>query len=677
MDKIRLSRLIFRYYTRIAIAALLTLTILMVVIYFGTTTYIERWMRETLEQQVLEVGGSAARATAMTISRNFDLIKKGTLLFAQTREQSGSQTKTLAALYRFMQEQTPNVADAYFLMDGETISQPNPFISLADAKHIPQGGAKWTGVYSDPDGLGLTLSCVAPVYRTGKFFGMVGLDVTVQGLARALGDLNLPWAGSSCLIDEHGRVLAADRPMKALLGLDEVPVVEKNDHWRAAVAEPHGASPKLADLGIAKIENPKLREGLEKLLQSPHGELSLVKVATRDETHLFGNTIIPGTGWRVLFEMNESVLFRSSNEFLDQARRVGVWVFWMIALFYAGFFVIQWNRARRIADKIARPLERLSFATADLGTDGETDELPDSGVMEIDLLSENFRKMSASLAEKTKELIEARVTSELKGKETELAYTRGLYQSAAANLHDAGNAVTVLESSLIDLNKVMRSAEQYPEVFKRLKHGGPASNDILGRFEQVLVGETVPRLRSLASAVSRLKDTIKRSIQEQQAIFRVIKRHGEFKKEFSQASEEIDLSTLLVEMCDLFAKDYPALERDIAPGTMVRSHKTHLWAGIDNVIRNAIEASPLRGPIRISAASVPNGAVVVVADHGEGVSPETLDRVGERGYTTKPRGHGLGLNSFREFLEFFGGSLKVRSEGSGKGTEITMEIRNE
>lgn len=676
MDKIRLSQLIFRYYTRIAIAALLTLTILMVVIYFGTTTYIKRWMRETLEQQVLEVGGSAAQATAMAISRNFDLIKKGTLLFAQTREQSGSQTKTLAALYRFMQEQTPNVADAYFLMDGETIRQPNPFISLADAKRISPGNAKWTEVYSDPDGSGLTLSCVAPVYRTGKFFGMVGLDVAVQGLARALGDINLPWEGSSCLIDEHGRILAADLPMKALLGLNEVPVVKRSSHWRED-EEPHGASPKLADLSIEKIKNPELREGLEKLLQSPQGGMSLVKIVSGGETHLFGNTIIPGTGWRVLFEMNESVLFQSSNEFLDRARHVGIWVFWMIALFYAGFFVIQWNRARQIADKISQPLERLSLATADLEADGETDELPDSGVMEIDLLSENFRMMSASLAEKTRELIEARVTSELKGKETELAYTRGLYQSAAANLHDAGNAVTVLESSLIDLNKVMRSAEQYPEVFKRLKHGGPASNDILGRFEHVLVGETVPRLRSLASAVSRLKDTIKRSIQEQQAIFRVIKRHGEFKKEFSQASEEFDLSTLLVEMCDLFAKDYPALERDIAPGIMVRSHKTHLWAGIDNVIRNAIEASPLRGPIRISAASTPNGAAVVVTDHGEGVSPETLNRVGERGYTTKPHGHGLGLNSFREFLEFFGGLLKVRSEGAGKGTEITMEIRNE
>lgn len=674
MDKIRLSRLIFRYYTRIAIAALLTLTILMVVIYFGTTTYIEQWMRETLEQQVLEVGGSAARATATTISRNFDLIKKGTRLFAQTREQGGSQTKTLAALYRFMQEQTPNVADAYFLMDGEAINRPNPFISIGDAKNIPQGGAKWTGVYSNPDGLGLTLSCVAPVYRSGRFFGMVGLDVTVQGLARALGDLNLPWEGSSCLIDEHGQILAADHAMKVLLGLDEVPIVEKSGHWQALSARENMASPNLTDLSITKIENPRLREGLEKLLQGSRGESPLVKVATGNETHLFGSAIIPGTGWRVLFEMNESVLFRSFNEFLDQARRVGIWVFWMIALFYAGFFVIQWNRARRIAEKIARPLERLSLATADLGTDGETDELPDSGVMEIDLLSENFRQMSASLAEKTRELIQARVTSELKGKETELAYTRGLYQSAAANLHDAGNAVTVLESSLIDLNKVMRSTEQYPEVFKRLRHGGPASSDTLRRFEQVLVGETVPRLRSLAAAVSRLKGSIKRSIQEQQAIFRVIKRHGEFRREFSQASEEMDLSALLMEMCALFAKDYAALEYDIAPGIIIRSHKTHLWAGIDNVMRNAIEASPLRGPIRVSAAATAKGAVVVVADHGEGASPETLGRVGERGYTTKPHGHGLGLNSFREFLEFFGGSLKVCSEGLGKGTEITMEI---
>jgi signal transduction histidine kinase len=97
---------------------------------------------------------------------------------------------------------------------------------------------------------------------------------------------------------------------------------------------------------------------------------------------------------------------------------------------------------------------------------------------------------------------------------------------------------------------------------------------------------------------------------------------------------------------------------------------------LDNLIRNAVHASPEQGPIHVSAVAVANGVMVSVADQGEGISAENLGKVGERGYTTRSGGHGLGLNGFREFLELFGGSLRVHSPGLRQGTTVTVEIRN-
>lgn len=677
MEKIRLSRLIFRYYTRIAIAAFLTIGALLVALYFGTTQYIERWMKETLEQQALEVGGNAARVTAKAISQNFDLVKKSARFFALAQQASGEQGTKLDTLYDYLQQQAPNVADAYYVTRRDAPDRLEPHIKFSTLARLPEGGLKWSSVYASSDGRGLIITCASPVYAGKKILGFVGLDVTVPGLARALADLNLPWDGAACLVDEKGRILASDSKMKEIIGLGNIPLVSGGAEWRAVGSPQNSGALNPDTLNISNVKDAKLRDGLKALLESPKSENSLVEVATSRGAYLFGQAIVPSTGWKIVFAMNEMTLYRTFREFIGQARRMALWASAAIGIFYLGFFLIQWKRARKVANKIALPLERLSLATVDLGVDGGTNDLPDSGVEEIDRLSGNFEKMAASLAEKTQALIEARVSSELKGKEAELAYARGLYQSASANLHDAGNAVTILESSLLDLNKVIRSSEQYPEVFQRLKDGGVAAQGMLDRFETVLVGETTPRLRALAASVTRLKDTIKRSIQEQQAVFRVVKREGEFKKAFTQAREEIDLTALLKEMCGVFSKDYPPLESDIAPGLRVRSHRTHLWAGLDNIIRNAIEASPFLGTIRVSASAVPRGVVVTVADEGSGITAEHSPKVGERGFTTKPKGHGLGLSGFREFLEFFGGSLKIYSEGTGQGTKITVEIRNE
>lgn len=263
--------------------------------------------------------------------------------------------------------------------------------------------------------------------------------------------------------------------------------------------------------------------------------------------------------------------------------------------------------------------------------------------------------------------IESRLQAELSAKERELAYTRGLYESASGYLHNVGNAITRMESSLLDLENVIKSSGQYGEAFARIRAGGEAGARTLDRFEQVLVGKTVPALKAVAGSITRVKDAIRNAIAHQQAGFKAAVR---------QASEEVRLSEVLGDMCRHFQREHPALAAEIAPGVRVRSHREPLVQGLDNVIRNAIEASPPGGPIRVACHATADGARVAVDDQGHGISSGDLVKVTRAGFTTKPGGHGLGLHSFAVFLSAAGGLLKVESPGPGRGATVTVDIRN-
>jgi signal transduction histidine kinase len=81
-----------------------------------------------------------------------------------------------------------------------------------------------------------------------------------------------------------------------------------------------------------------------------------------------------------------------------------------------------------------------------------------------------------------------------------------------------------------------------------------------------------------------------------------------------------------------------------------------------NLIVNAIQSmSGIEDGTRelhVSTVSVePEGVCVAVRDTGPGLSPESLSRLFEPFYTTKPDGMGLGLSICRSIIEAHGGRL--------------------
>lgn len=92
-----------------------------------------------------------------------------------------------------------------------------------------------------------------------------------------------------------------------------------------------------------------------------------------------------------------------------------------------------------------------------------------------------------------------------------------------------------------------------------------------------------------------------------------------------------------------------------------------------NLCKNAIEAMPEGGILRIGARSEGGCVEVTVADTGVGMSPEQIDRLGTPYFSSKERGTGLGTMVTFQIIRNMKGSIEVHSK-IGRGTEFLLRF---
>lgn len=92
-----------------------------------------------------------------------------------------------------------------------------------------------------------------------------------------------------------------------------------------------------------------------------------------------------------------------------------------------------------------------------------------------------------------------------------------------------------------------------------------------------------------------------------------------------------------------------------------------------NLLQNGIEAMSREGKIVIKLRVVGGNLHISFIDEGEGIPEEKLAKLGNRFYTTKEDGTGLGLMISMNIIREHKGSLKINSE-VGKGTEMEVVL---
>ena len=101
-----------------------------------------------------------------------------------------------------------------------------------------------------------------------------------------------------------------------------------------------------------------------------------------------------------------------------------------------------------------------------------------------------------------------------------------------------------------------------------------------------------------------------------------------------------------------------------------------------NLINNAVEAidpeQTKSGKIQILVAhDKPAGRISIeISDNGPGVRVDDIEAIFEPRFTTKKKGHGLGLSNCKRIIESHSGEITVISDGiEGATFRIVLPIR--
>ena len=99
---------------------------------------------------------------------------------------------------------------------------------------------------------------------------------------------------------------------------------------------------------------------------------------------------------------------------------------------------------------------------------------------------------------------------------------------------------------------------------------------------------------------------------------------------------------------------------------------------VGNLISNAVKFTPSGGRIAVSVRAEAQLAIVRVEDSGRGIEPSMLPHVFERHVQDETvrgtGGLGLGLFIVKKLVELHGGTVRVTSDGLGRGSTFAVEI---
>jgi signal transduction histidine kinase len=97
---------------------------------------------------------------------------------------------------------------------------------------------------------------------------------------------------------------------------------------------------------------------------------------------------------------------------------------------------------------------------------------------------------------------------------------------------------------------------------------------------------------------------------------------------------------------------------------------------IENLCKNSIDAMDGVGTIDIACKDQGQVVYIDICDSGKGLNKSNYKVIFQPGYTTKPRGWGLGLSLVKRIIEnYHNGKIFVKSSDLGKGTTFRIVLK--
>jgi C4-dicarboxylate-specific signal transduction histidine kinase len=362
--------------------------------------------------------------------------------------------------------------------------------------------------------------------------------------------------------------------------------------------------------------------------------------------------------------------------------------------------------ARRFQRVVAAPLVSLSRTAEDVTRRGDYSlRAEPGGSPEVMALARAFNAMLAELGHRGKVLdqqvhsLNAEIRQRLEAEESlrqntremlRISHRAGVAEVATGVLHNIGNALNSINVSAELLDDSLRrrareSIARLHEFFTRppekaatvfLAHpDGEALRLAVVSGSGYALGEldsTAGELESLRLGVAHLKDIVAR----QQSLARTERQVTRF-----DLASAVEQAIVLDQAAGRGAGHSPAIKVSEISGPLppVCSDQGAIEQILINLLANAREAVAEAAPtdpaiwIDIGPASATH-LPVTIRDNGVGIPADRLVSIFSYGFTTKPGGHGFGLHNAANLARLLGGSLRVQSEGAGRGAAFTLEV---
>jgi two-component system, NtrC family, sensor kinase len=322
---------------------------------------------------------------------------------------------------------------------------------------------------------------------------------------------------------------------------------------------------------------------------------------------------------------------------------------------------------------ILNPLARLTRHAVALGEDRDlTTRLELHRGDEIGVLARELDRMMERVAESRMQLVDQ-------------SFQAGFAELAKGVLHNLGNAMTPISVRLASLTDRLRAAPivEAEQAVAELRRGvaDPERSADLEEFLRLACKELATTVRSTqedVATMTRQASVIQTALTEQLRSTRN-----------EHVIEPVRLTELLTQSLEIVPDACRArlsIEQDetVRRVGVIRVARTVLRLILQNLIINAADAvrdaGKERGTLRLSAAIVRDAERqqlhLQCIDDGVGIPAENLERVFEKGFTTKSpeTNHGIGLHWCANAVGALGGRIWAASDGPGRGAALHLLV---
>ncbi|MBY0292086.1 MAG: PAS domain-containing protein [Alphaproteobacteria bacterium] len=264
----------------------------------------------------------------------------------------------------------------------------------------------------------------------------------------------------------------------------------------------------------------------------------------------------------------------------------------------------------------------------------------------------------------------------------------GMADIATSTLHNVGNVLNSANVS-VELLKEYMLRTDFNKIMKVMSLLEEHSSDLGAYIYKDPQGKLVPEyLMGLIKNVKREYEVISQEVQNLSSNITHISNIITTQNDMSRAAgmtEHVFLPDLMdsaLQMSDSsFEQNHISIVKNYQKLPFVNIDRVKLLQILTNLIRNAKEAliENLKKDEKVITLSIHDHkeakeVIIQVKDNGIGILPENLKRIFSFGFTTKEKGHGLGLHMSLLNTKDIGGTLTVESKGFGKGTTFTLTL---